>query len=153
MKKTIAQAGLFSLILCTTAFFMGCDIGSSGSSGSSSSGSVIEVQCVVRGKSNAGLGFEGDLGFYDCGPYRIRVTPNTKIIRERESCSGLASANYADVLIGDILFVKHRTDKADYASNPSILEAVVVEAYPEGCISGRIPSEKDCDTCPDPFFD
>lgn len=144
-KKSIQFFTLFSLLA-----FMGCDHDSSGSNKSS----VIEVQCEIQGITPIAF-IEGDIGFYDCGAYRIIITVDTKLIHSRESCSGLSIVNFGYPSIGDILLVGYKTENADFGSSPTIIRATYVEGYTSDCITGTIVSQPDpdCKVCPDPFFD
>lgn len=140
---------IYLLTFLLLPFFMGCD-----DSSSSSSGSVIEVQCQIQGITPVAFK-DGDIGFYDCGAYRIIITENTKLLHTRDSCSGLASVEFGYPSTGDILFVGYKSSNADFASSPTVIRATYVEGYKQDCISGGGLPETDptCDVCPDPFFD
>jgi hypothetical protein len=152
MKKYI---GLF---LLSFLLITGCDDSSSSNSvNSESGGSLQETPCVVQGTTEVPLQ-EGDIGFYDCGNYRVVVTTKTKLLHSRESCSGLSTVDFGYVEVGDTLFVGYKTDDADYSSKPTILRATYIEGYKPDCINGTNTNltqsvTSDCDKCPDPFFD
>lgn len=154
MKKCIG------LVLLSFLLAGGCDHSSSSSSSvaSEGGGNLQETPCKVQGTTKVALQ-DGDIGFYDCGQYRVVVTTKTKLLHSRESCSGLAEVGFDFVKIGDTLFVGYKSEDADYLSSPTILRATYIEGYRPGCINGTSTNlvddiSSDCDACPeDPFFD
>lgn len=147
MKKTISI--LFAVYVACV--LVGCDVSSSSSSGSSS---VLEVNCTIQGITPVPID-DGDIGFFDCGQYRIVVTEDTKLIHSRESCSGLRAVDFNYFQVENILFVGYETKNADYKSSPTVIRPNYVEGYFYECLHGSSTNLVDnpCNTCDDPFFD
>lgn len=126
---------------------MGCDDFTSSSS-SSDTKTNLELTCVISTSTQIPLQ-SGDIGFYDCGKYRIIVTTNTKLLQTRESCSGFNSAKFSELLLGDTLFVKYDSENIDYSKKPTEVRAQNIEAYGIECISGSFATDPDdgCDVC------
>jgi len=149
--KRIAK--LLSVMLLVAAF-IGCE--SDSSSDSEDVGeSLIRTRCVVQTRTPVALQ-EGDIGFYDCGTFRIVVTDVTRIFHTRDSCSGLFEADFRTVESGDILYVDYFVKDADYMSSPTILRPVNIEGYRPDCLTNnlaQVQSDESCNTsCPNEFF-
>lgn len=132
--------------------FTGC-IDEGGGSGSKKSSDSLEIICKVQTKTKVPFQ-SGDIGFYDCGPYRVIVTRETSILETRNSCSGFNDGSYDSINIGDTFFVSHTPKNIDYSKSPTEVRASKIEAYGEECIGGSYIDDDPCSSCDkdDGFF-
>jgi len=138
------------------AFSAGCDDSDSVNTASSDSDGVylLEATCTVIGSSPVSP-VNGDLFMYNCGSYDIIITESTRIVKQRESCSGWDEESYGAIDNGDILIVNYAADDINYKVNPPTIRPVYIESYRPECI-GAVPSSSGdfwgCDPCDEDFF-